>query len=96
MLARSLPRGRPAYPVSGGGGNFLSWDAVTGATGYAVYWDTTPGPPYANRVDVGNVTSLASSSSLPGIGTGLRYFNVRSYDESLLEGPYGAELSKTV
>lgn len=75
---------------------FLAWDAVTDATGYKVWWDTLSGPPYANFVDVGNVLSIASSSSLPGIGTGLRYLNVTPYDLSGLDGAYGVEVTKTV
>jgi hypothetical protein len=74
---------------------FLSWDAVSGASGYNVYWGTVGGPPYANVVDVGNVTS-ADQGDFAGLGTGTRYFNIRSYDESMLEGPWGAEITVTV
>lgn len=35
----------------------VSWNAVTGANGYEVSYDTTPGPPYTNTVDAKNTTS---------------------------------------
>ena len=76
-------------------GVFLSWNSATGATGYNVYWGTVSGPPYANVVDVGNVLS-ADQGDFAGLGTGTRYFNIRSYDESDLEGPWGVEVTKVV
>jgi hypothetical protein len=81
--------------VTGGGAYDINWTAATNATGYKVYWDTIGGPPYANTYDVGNVLGV-NYSSLSGIGTGTRYFNVRSYDQSALQGPWGTQFTKVV
>jgi hypothetical protein len=75
-----------------GASGALSWTAESGATGYRVYWDSMSGPPYANSADVGNVTSYDPS----GWGAGTWYANVRSYDDSDLEGPYGTEITVTL
>lgn len=81
-------------PAPGGAG-MLTWTAATGATGYRVYWDTMSGPPYSNSQDVGSVLTYPAAS-LTGIGTGTRYLNIRSYDESGLEGPWGTEIQVTL
>lgn len=81
------------------GDGFLSWSAVSGASGYNVYWDTVGGPPYANVVDVGNVTS-ADQGDFTGLGTGTRYFNITSYQvgagDAKNEGPWGTEITVVV
>jgi hypothetical protein len=70
----------------------LSWSAVTNAAGYKIYWDSISGPPYDNSVDVGNVLTYDPS----GWGSGTWYANIRSYDESGLEGPWGTEVEVTL
>jgi hypothetical protein len=76
----------------GTGGNLLSWAGVSGATGYKVYWDSISGPPYTNSVDVGIQTNYDATP----FGAGTWYANIRSYDESGLEGPWGTETEVTI
>src|SRR5262245_31691875 len=68
--SRRIPTGVSATAsagiATGPSTSFLSWTAEPLATGYKVYWGLVPGPPYANSVDVGNVTSI-TSASLPGL-----------------------------
>ena len=56
----------------------LSWSAnpESDLAGYKVYWDTDSGHPYANMVDVGNVTSY----TIPGLTPGTYYVTVTAYD----------------
>jgi hypothetical protein len=85
-----------AITVSAGsmslGGNLLSWSGVSGATGYKVYWDSISGPPYTNSVDVGTQTNYDATPW----GAGTWYANIRSYDGSGLEGPYGTEITVVI
>jgi hypothetical protein len=74
------------------GGNLLSWSGVSGASGYKVYWDSISGPPYTNSVDVGTQTNYDATPW----GAGTWYANIRSYDESGLEGPWGTETEVTI
>jgi len=56
----------------------LNWSAnpESDVAGYKVYWDTDSGYPYANSVDVGNVTSY-TINNLP---QGTYYLTVTAYD----------------
>ncbi|MFC1693428.1 right-handed parallel beta-helix repeat-containing protein, partial [Candidatus Latescibacterota bacterium] len=56
----------------------LNWSAnpESDAAGYKVYWDTDSGYPYANVVDVGNVTSY----TITGLAPGTYYVTVTAYD----------------
>ncbi|MDO8444578.1 MAG: CFI-box-CTERM domain-containing protein [Deltaproteobacteria bacterium] len=47
----------------------VSWNAVDGATGYIVYWGTSPGN-YAQNTDVGNTTSY----TIQGLTNGTVYY----------------------
>lgn len=67
-----------------GGSGTISWTAVTGATGYYLYYDTNDVTQSSTRVNVGNVTSYNPT----GLWTGQRFVNVASYDESLLPGQW--------
>jgi hypothetical protein len=91
-------------PPSGGGSALLTWDSVSDADGYEVGWNTTPasftaGEPYPNRLDVGTATSV-TQDQLTGIGTGVRYFALRSYNLGVaserLYGAWSSEIQKTV
>ena len=56
----------------------VSWNAVSGATGYKVKYGTSSGI-YTNSVDVGNVTN----STITGLSSGIKYyFAVTSYNAS--------------
>lgn len=91
--------------ILNGAGAFLTWTAVTGAAGYKVYWSTTPfgymnaelvaAGTVAGVEDLGNVTS-AAQGDFTGIGTGTRYFQARSYDDSGMEGPWDDSKQITV
>jgi RHS repeat-associated protein len=58
----------------------LSWNANPEGdlAGYKVYWGTTPGFPYANMVDVGNMTNY----TIPGPIEGTYYVTLTAYDQS--------------
>ena len=88
-----------ALPVSNG---ILSWDAVSNAIGYTVYWGTEPSsfhagtladPYYANSQDVGNVLSVSAATL--GLSAGTYYMAVRAQDIVGL-GDYSAEATVTV
>ncbi|OHA36248.1 MAG: hypothetical protein A3H57_01065 [Candidatus Taylorbacteria bacterium RIFCSPLOWO2_02_FULL_43_11] len=67
----STPTGLSASAGSAGSGQItLSWDAVTGATGYYLYRDTSSTGSFALLADVGNVTSYANS----GLSNGTAYY----------------------
>lgn len=58
----------------------LNWSANTepDIAGYKVYWGTTNDYPYANSVDVGNVTSY----TITGLPAGTYFANLTAYDIS--------------
>ena len=74
----------------------LAWDAVTGASGYRIYYGTAPGTYFQSRgagVDVGNVTTF----TVTGLGSSTRYyFAVTAYDASNNESTYSNEISRTL
>lgn len=63
----------------------LTWNAVTGATGYKIGMDVDSGAPYAQEFDVGNVTQYTV-----GPQEGTYYFNVLAYNGG--DGPWNTEL----
>jgi len=73
----------------------LTWDAVAVATGYRVYYGTSPGTYFqapGQGLDVGNVTT----HMLTGLSTGTRfYFAVTAYDSND-ESPYSNEVFKDI
>lgn len=58
----------------------ISWDANSEGdlAGYKIYWDIDSGYPYANKIDVGNVTS----HTLTGLAPGTYYIAVTAYDSA--------------
>ena len=72
----SPPTGLTATPSTGQ--ITLNWSANPEAdtAGYVVYWGTTSGFPYANVVDVRNVTSYTITGLVPGT----YYVTVTAYD----------------
>lgn len=63
----------------------LTWQAVTGATGYKIGMDVDSGAPYAQEIVVGNVTEYTV-----GPQEGTYYFNVLAYNGG--DGPWNTEL----
>jgi chitodextrinase len=72
----------------------LAWDAVTGASGYRIYYGTAPGTYFQSRgagVGVGNVTTF----TVTGLGSSTRYyFAVTAYDASNNESGFSNEVFK--
>src|SRR3989338_2316522 len=67
----SSPPSSPAFniPAASDAKVDLSWNAVTGATGYRIYYGTAAGQ-YGTPVSVGNTTS----SSVTGLTNGTKYY----------------------
>jgi chitodextrinase len=73
----------------------LTWDAVTGASGYRIYYGTASGTYFQSveqGVDVGNVTTY----TVPGLSSGTYYFAATAYDTSNNESTYSNEISKVI
>lgn len=67
---------KPPAPVSlaatpGAGQVALTWNAVTGATNYTVWYGTTSGGPYPTKK-----TSAATSATATGLANGINYYFV--------------------
>lgn len=80
--------------AKGSAATSLMWDAVSGATGYRVYWGTTSGS-YPQSLDVGNSTT----ANVPGLVSGTTYYFVATdYDSSTpsLESSFSNEVCKTI
>ena len=70
----------------------LSWNpALDGATGFKVYYGTSPRS-YSTTINVG----MVSTYSLTGLAPGTYYFTVTAYDASGNESGYSNEASKTI
>jgi hypothetical protein len=77
VAAPATPSGLSTAPLDGS--LQLSWNAVAGATGYKVYYDTVSLP--TNSIDVGNVTSY----TLSGLTNGQTYYvAVSAYAQALV------------
>jgi PKD repeat protein len=69
----------------------LAWDAVSGATGYRLYYGTSSGN-YASNVDA----KTATSYTVANLSDGARYyFSVRSYNATTTSG-YSTEVNTVV
>jgi hypothetical protein len=99
--------GASAPAPSGGGGGaiacttgtgavpiVLTWDAVAVATGYRIYFGTSPGNYLQpSGVDVGPFTTYP----VMGLSSGTTYyFAVTAYDVSLNESVFSNEVCKTI
>jgi hypothetical protein len=77
VVAPATPSGLSTAPLDGS--LKLSWNAVDGATGYKVYYDTVSLP--TNSIPVGNVTSY----TLSGLTNGQTYYvAVSAYAQALV------------
>ena len=69
----------------------LAWDAVSGATGYRLFYGTATGN-YASNVDAKNATNY----TVAGLTDGTRYyFSVRAYNATMTSG-YSPEVNTVV
>jgi predicted carbohydrate-binding protein with CBM5 and CBM33 domain len=86
----SAPTGLAA--VAGDGQVQLSWNAVSGATGYNVKRSTTNGGPYAN-VNTSPVTTTSFTNT--GVTNGTAYFYVVTAVNASGESPVSTQVSAT-
>jgi hypothetical protein len=68
-----------AVSAASAGSVIVAWDASANATGYRVYWGTSPGVYGASPLDVGNVTET-TINSLSDCTT--YYFSVKAYNSA--------------
>jgi len=66
----------------------LSWQGISNALGYKVYWDVDSGVPYASSQDVGDVTEYVIHDLLPGQQY---YLVVTAYDDESNETNFSIE-----
>jgi len=76
--------------TAGDGAVDLSWQSVSGATGYKVHYGTSS-QSYGTPIDVGNVTSY----EVPGLTNGIEYFFVVTAYDGGEESDQSNELSAT-
>jgi len=57
----------------------LTWDAVTGATGYRIYFGTTAG----SLLPVVDVPEGLTTTTVTGLSSGTYYFAATAYDSSI-------------
>jgi hypothetical protein len=72
----------------------LAWDPnpEPDLAGYKLYWSLTPGGPYTNKVDVGNVTNYTiANTNFAFMKT--NYFVATAYNTSGLESTYSNEIN---
>ncbi len=78
--------------TAGSGEVSLSWNAVAGATGYRVYYGTTPDMPAATpSIDAGNATS----STVRDLTNGTAYYFAAAAYNSFGQGPNSNTMSAT-
>jgi sugar lactone lactonase YvrE/fibronectin type 3 domain-containing protein len=78
--------------VSGNAQDTLSWQAVTGATSYNVYYRTTPGVSVANGTKIANTSSGTAITSLLN---GTEYYFVVTAVKNGLESAVSSEVGAT-
>ncbi|OFZ27557.1 MAG: hypothetical protein A3D92_08015, partial [Bacteroidetes bacterium RIFCSPHIGHO2_02_FULL_44_7] len=98
FTTEAQPPGPPLPPanitaIAGDGQIIISWDAVSNATSYNIYWSTIPGVTKSTGMQVPNVTS-------PYIHTGLTndttYYYVVTATNSYGEGSESSRVSATL
>jgi fibronectin type 3 domain-containing protein len=75
--------------LPGGGRALVSWDAVGGAAGYRVKWNSVSGGPYINVVNTGNQTATDINFIQDGV---VWYFVVSAVSADGIEGPNSNEV----
>ena len=78
-----------ASAISNSGQITLTWNAVSGATGYKVLRGTSTGV-YGTTTDVGNVTAYTTTGLTNGT---LYYFTVQTYNSTNTHSDYATETS---
>ena len=84
----------PATCITGTAPAALTWDAVTGATGYRIHYGIATGT-YSQNLNVGNLTT----TTVMGLSKGTTYyFTVTAYDNSnpVNESGFSNEVCKTI
>ena len=77
---------------SGDGVIDISWNSVTGATGYNLYWGASSG---VTRQNGTRVAGVSSPHSLTGLTNGTPYYFIVSAENTMGEGVASAEASAT-
>ncbi len=94
----STAQGQPPPPPSGAAAApgcssiSISWDNSLGATGYSIYWATTPGVSKSTGTKIANVTSPYTHS---GLTSGTLYYYVVTAENSCGESGDSAQVSAT-
>ncbi|MDH3751108.1 MAG: fibronectin type III domain-containing protein, partial [Gammaproteobacteria bacterium] len=70
----------------------ISWNSVTGATGYNLYWGTSSGVTKQNGT---RMAGVSSPYSLAGLTNGSPYYFIVSAENTMGEGAASAEASAT-
>jgi hypothetical protein len=73
--------------------NYITWNSVDGATGYKVYWGTSPGVTFGNNV-IGPITTLDYGHT--GVAAGTTYYYRVSAFNDAEESALSGEVSVTV
>ncbi|MHC4251431.1 MAG: FG-GAP-like repeat-containing protein, partial [Planctomycetota bacterium] len=103
--ASSLAGGAPSVPtgvaaVGGDGCVTISWNAVSGARSYNVYYDEEPGSPPYDPVNVANegpspVSTTATSLNLTGLPNGTAFYLAVTAVKGSREHDYSAQVTTT-
>jgi uncharacterized delta-60 repeat protein len=78
-------------PIAFAGNITLAWDSTCGASGYLIYYGTSPGQ-YSNQLDVGDVTIAPVPDLVPGI----YYFAVKAYNSRGDKSGFSNEVRGTI
>ena len=74
----------------------LAWDAVTGASGYRIYYGIAPGT-YLQSVGQGLNVNNVTTYTVTGLSSGTTYyFAATAYDTSNNESTYSNEVFKVI